>query len=77
MSLRYKKNSMKSSNRRSFLQSTLAGGAATAISPVLLPALAGGRANAAISHEPTYGSVSVQPFELDEITIPELQDGMA
>jgi amidase len=76
MSLRYKKNSMKSSNRRSFLQSTLAGGAATAISPVLLPALAGGRANAAISHEPTYGSVSVQPFELDEITIPELQDGM-
>jgi amidase len=76
MSLRYKKNSVKSSNRRSFLQSTLAGGAVAAVSPVLLPALAGARTNAVIPHPPTYGSVSVQPFELDEITIPELQDGM-
>jgi amidase len=65
------------SNRRNFLQSTLVGGAAVAISPALLPALSAARDIGAPS-KPTGADAAspVKPFELDEITIPELQDGM-
>ena len=71
MSVRGEQKSGKSSNRRSFLQSTLASGAAAAI----LPALAGTRATALVS--PTNNSSGpVKPFELDEITISELQEGL-
>jgi amidase len=61
--------SASAADRRSFLQTALATGAAA----VLYPALGAGRE--------IIGSVvpqpaDVKPFELDEITIPELQDGM-
>src|SRR5690348_3558783 len=53
-------------SRRSFLQSTMATGAVA-----LHPALSLGREVAA-----TPTPAGVKSFELDEITIPELQDGM-
>jgi len=64
-------------SRRSFLQSTLATSAAAA----LCPALGAARASASTSRTPggkVLGAVApdVRPFELDEITIAELQDGM-
>ena len=66
-------------SRRSFLQSTAATGVAAAFFPAIYPALGAARANAATS--PTSGktagtAVEVKPFELEEITILELQDGM-
>src|SRR5512135_3342752 len=64
-------------SRRSFLQSTLATGAAAA----LCPALGAARASASTSDVPSGEAVGVaapdvKPFELEEITIPELQDGL-
>ena len=56
------------SGRRRFLQASLLGGAAIAAGPVLQPVLGASRGNAAAGEVPT--------FELDEITIGELQDGM-
>ena len=56
--------------RRLFLKSALAGGAAASIGP-LYPALAAARE---VERQPE--SADVKPFELDEITISELQDGM-
>lgn len=65
------------SNRRNFLQAGLVGGAAVAISPALLPALGAARDNDTPSKpEGSDAASAVKPFELDEITIPELQDGM-
>ncbi len=64
------------SNRRNFLQSSLVGGAAVAISPVLLPALSAARDMGVPSKPEGADAAPVKPFELDEITIPELQDGM-
>jgi amidase len=65
------------SNRRNFLQSSLVGGAAAAISPVLFPALSAARDMGAPTKSGVADAASaVKPFELDEITIPELQDGM-
>jgi amidase len=58
------------SNRRSFLKSALVGGAVTGAIP-LYPALGAAREIAAV---PAHSDV--QPFELDEVTIAELQDGM-
>jgi amidase len=56
-------------SRRRFLQAALTTGGTAA----LFPALSAGRAAAA----PTkLAATEVEPFELDEITIPELQDGM-
>ncbi len=55
--------------RRSFLQTTLTATAAS----VLYPALSAGRE---IGSSPAPSSTDVKPFELDEITIAELQDGM-
>ncbi|MGC1371958.1 MAG: amidase [Candidatus Sulfotelmatobacter sp.] len=57
-------------SRRSFLKSALAGGAAASIGP-LYPALAAARA---VESRPE--SAEIKPFELDEITISELQAGM-
>src|ERR1039458_945275 len=57
-------------NRRSFLKTALIGGAAAAMAP-LYPALGAAREIA-----PTAPAPSIKPFELDEITIPDLQDGM-
>ena len=65
------------SNRRNFLQSSLVGGAAVAITPVLLPALSAARdVGTPSKSEGADAASAVKPFELDEITIPELQDGM-
>ena len=63
-----RKPSASATDRRSFLQSALTASAAA----VLYPAL--GAAREIVSNVPQ--PADVQPFELDEITIPELQDGM-
>src|SRR5579863_1489227 len=59
-------------SRRSFLQATAATGAAV----ILRPALGAARANADASPVTAPTAVEVKPFELDEITITELQEGM-
>ncbi len=59
-----------SANRRSFLRSTLIGSAAATFGS-LYPAL--GAARVALPAPPTD---DIKPFELDEVTISELQDGM-
>ncbi len=65
-----KKNRQIRGSRRLFLRSTLAGGAA-ATAASLYPALAAAR------EVPQPAETSeVKPFELDEITIPDLQDGI-
>jgi amidase len=56
-------------DRRSFLQNAAAGGAAT----LLYPALSAGRE---IISSPAPQPADVKRFELDEITIPDLQGGM-
>jgi amidase len=61
---------IRGANRRSFLKSTAIGAATASIAP-LYPTLGGTRTIAAESP-----SNSVKPFELDEVTISELQDGM-
>jgi len=69
-------------NRRNFLQATLVGGAAVAISPTLLPAVSAARAMSSSGSStsraagPSASASDIKPFELDEITISELQDGM-
>src|SRR5438477_1990038 len=60
--------------RRLFLKSSLAGGAAAVLAP-LYPALGAARDLSGGIPSSTADS-SVRPFELDEITVPELQDGM-
>src|SRR5580692_8000711 len=55
-------------SRRRFLQAALTTGGTAA----LYPALAAARA----SGEPRTAAAEIKLFELDEITIPELQDGM-
>jgi len=59
-----------SANRRSFLKSAAVGSAATALAS-LSPALGAGRVV-----EAPQPDGDIKPFELDEITISELQDGM-
>lgn len=76
MSLRNNRKSAEFSNRRRFLQSTLASGAVAAISPSLVHALAGARVVASTSDAMNTVSDPVKSFELDEITISELHDGM-
>jgi amidase len=58
------------SSRRSFLQNTLTVGGATAF----YPALAAGQEIASSRCEAT--APEIKPFELDEVTIAELQEGM-
>jgi amidase len=62
--------SKSTTDRRSFLQTALSATAASA----MYSALSTARENAASPIAPP--STDVKPFELDEITIPELQDGM-
>ena len=57
------------SSRRGFLQTTLASGAALALSPALSTARE-------VPHPPDAGAPGLKPFELEEITITELQEGM-
>jgi amidase len=75
-----KKNIQVRSGRRSFLKNALAGGAAAGVAPfsfhsalysAVYPALGGAR-EVSSSQE----AEDVKAFELDEITIAELQDGM-
>jgi len=56
-------------SRRSFLQNAVQAGAASAVYPALNP-------REALPREVNSAAAEVQPFELDEITISELQDGM-
>jgi amidase len=62
-------NDSNGSSRRKFLQETLTAGAGAAI----YPALAAGRASTSAERVPSPG---IKPFELEEITTSELQDGM-
>src|SRR4029077_5611966 len=70
-------------DRRGFLRTTVMGGAA-AISPVLYPALAAARSKAQGENPAPRSAQAVQSapapevksFELDEVTISDLQDGM-
>jgi amidase len=64
-------------NRRSFLKATVVGGAAATLTP-LYPALGAARemASAKATSSEAAPASEVQTFELDEITIAELQDGM-
>jgi amidase len=63
-------------NRRSFLKATLVGGTAATLAP-LYPAMATARASDSASARPqSSAGANVKPFELDEITIAELQEGM-
>src|SRR5580704_8530027 len=57
--------------RRRFLQASLLGGAALAAGPVLQPVFAAPQGS-----EAAVKTADVPAFELDEITIAELQDGM-
>src|ERR1019366_10637027 len=57
-------------NRRSFLKTTVIGGTAATLNP-LYPAL--GAAREIVSAAP---APDIKPFELDEITISDLQGGM-
>src|SRR5450432_4111753 len=65
------RNARPATSRRSFLQSTIATGTAAA----LYPAMGSARANAAAGPDPK-PAPDVRQFELEEITISELQDGM-
>jgi amidase len=73
-----RKLSKSATNRRSFLQTALLGGAAATLAP-LYPAGAAARdvsATAPNAGAPIPQPADVKSFELEEITIPELQDGM-
>ena len=61
------------SSRRRFLKSAAAGSAAAAVKP-FYPAMGLARANSPA--KPSAPAPEVKPFELEEITIAELQDGM-
>jgi amidase len=61
----------KASGRRRFLQASLLGGAFAAAGPVLQPMFGASRGNAAAAE-----AADLPAFELDEITIGELQDAM-
>ena len=70
--------SKSATNRRSFLQTALLGGASAAFAP-LYPAMAAVRdvsATGPNAAAPIPQPADVKAFELAEITIPELQDGM-
>ncbi|MGB7824182.1 MAG: amidase [Candidatus Sulfotelmatobacter sp.] len=63
-------DTMRGASRRSFLKTTVIGGAAATLAPVC-PAL--GAAREIATPEP---SADIKSFELDEMTISDLQDGM-
>jgi amidase len=68
-------NAKPAGDRRSFLKTTLIGGAAATLAP-LYPALAAAREVASAAGAPDAPATDIEPFELDEITIADLQDGM-
>ncbi len=72
-----KRRESPNSARRSFLQTTLLGGTAAALTP-LYPALAAARDMSTTAADDQSGALpsEVKPFELDEITVTELQAGM-
>jgi amidase len=75
-----KSPSTTTANRRSFLQTALVGGAGAAVGS-LSPALSGARASslpaaAPEGSEPAPRAAEIKSFELDEITISQLQEGM-
>ena len=73
---RHGRDSQVSGSRRSFLQNAVVAGAASALYPALGAArTASASAQGDVSALPSPGR-EVNSFELDEITIPELQDGM-
>jgi amidase len=65
------------SDRRSFLQTALLGGAAASLTP-LCPALSAARdvSSPGVGQTSAPESAPVKAFELDEITVADLQDGM-
>ena len=65
-----RKDAHLAANRRSFLKTAIVGGAAVSLSP-LYPALGAAREVVSPATAP-----DIKPFELDEITISDLQDGM-
>ena len=69
-SIMLRKDAKLSASRRSFFKTGLIGGAAATMTP-LYPALGAAREIASAAPGPV-----VKPFELDEITIPDLQEGM-
>ena len=62
-------------NRRKFLQASLLGGLTAAAGPLVRPALGASVPNARVP-ERAADAAEIPAFELDEITIGELQDGM-
>jgi amidase len=69
------------SNRRAFLRTTIVGGTAAAIVPVLAPAFGAARAESPAratlnGSAPAPHAPAVASFEFDEVTIAELQEGM-
>ena len=67
-------------DRRSFLQTALVGGAGVALGS-LSPAMGAARAgsltpDSPVRSQPAPRAVDVKSFELDEVTIPQLQEGM-
>src|ERR1035438_3965517 len=73
-----KRKQSSNSSRRSFLKTAVLGGTAAAITP-LCPALGAARDVSAAAPDPAQTGASasgVKPFELDEITVVELQAGM-
>src|ERR1700676_3848017 len=63
-------------NRRSFLQSALFGGVAASLTPAYAAGAAGRDLTERTPNAATLLPAEVTPFELDEVTIPQLQDGM-
>jgi amidase len=72
---RARRDSESTRSRRSFLQSALVTGAASALYPALGAARAAASSSSEASESPG-PNPEVKPFDLDEITIAELQDGM-
>src|SRR5580704_1097577 len=62
-------------SRRTFLKVTAVGGAAATLTP-FYPALGAARESASDVRSSDSKPLDIKPFELDEITITELQDGM-
>jgi|HubBroStandDraft_6_1064221.scaffolds.fasta_scaffold103055_2 amidase len=63
-------------NRRSFLQSALLGGVAASLTPAYAAGAAARDLTERTPNAATPLPAEVTPFELEEVTIPQLQDGM-
>jgi amidase len=63
-------------NRRSFLQSALLGGVAASLTPAYAAGAAARDLTERTPNAATPLPAEVKPFELDEVTIPQLQDGL-